>query len=137
MLAPRTVDHLARGLAHAHDVVDHDALGTGEAEVPITRRAQLLAVAENEIDLGHLRIGLWFDLCGAAGDDDLGPWVSATRLADRLSRLANGLGSDRTGIDDQRILEPGFAGASTHRLGLIGVEPAAECENLDAHALRA
>ena len=89
-------------------------------------RLHLLGVADDVIDLGHRREALRLDLRRAAGDDDARSRVLAAQPADRLRRLAHGLGGDRAGVDDDRVVEPGLCGVPAHHLGLVGVEPAAE-----------
>ena len=55
----------------------------------------------------------------------------APRLADRLARLAHGLGGHRAGVDDDRVVEPGRRGMAAHHLDLEGVQPAAEGDDLE------
>ena len=57
----------------------------------------------------------------------------ARRLADRLARLALGLRRHRAGVDDDHIREAGFGCKPLDRLRFIGVETAAEGEDVDAH----
>ena len=71
-------------------------------------------------------------LHGAAGDDDARARPFARRAADRLARLAFGLGRHRAGVDDHRVVQAG--GVAAHHLAFVGVQAAAEGEDLDAHA---
>ena len=71
------------------------------------------------------------DLRGAAGDDDLGFRMLTARLANRLPRLAHAFRRHRAGVDDHRGPEPGVAGMLAHDLGFVGIEPAAEGDDLD------
>src|SRR5262249_60720340 len=57
----------------------------------------------------------------------------ALELADRLARLPHRLRRHRAGIDDDGIGEPGRLRLATDHLALIGVEPAAEGDDVDAH----
>ena len=68
-------------------------------------------IAEDEIDLGHVRECVGLGLRGAAGDDDARVGVFAARAADRLPRLAHGFGGDGAGVDEDRVGEPGLFGA--------------------------
>ncbi len=133
------VDHVAGGLAHREDVVDARLLGVVDAEIrqrAIGVRLQLLLIAEHEVDLVHgdeiLRLGLR----GAAGDDDAGGRVFAAGLADRLLGLAHGLAGDGAGVEDDGAAferaEAGAFGLAPHHLGFIGVEAAAEGDDVDA-----
>src|SRR5690606_12005330 len=68
--------------------------------------------------------------------DDACLRVVATRLADRLLGLAHGLAGHGTGVDDDRPALQ-FTKASSRRLaphhfGFVGVEPAAEGDDVDA-----
>ncbi len=65
-------------------------------------------------------------LRGAAGDDDPRLRVVAPQPADLLARLAHRLGGDGAGVDHDRVADAGRRGEPLHRLGLVGVEPAAE-----------
>ena len=56
----------------------------------------------------------------------------APRPADRLPRLAHGLGGDGAGVDEDGVGEPGLGGRAPHDLGFQRVQPAAEGEDVDA-----
>ena len=88
--AIEVIDHLRRGLAHAHDVVDADTFGRTDAEVGIGAGAELFLVAEHRVHFRHGGVGLGLGLRRAAGDDDAPRRVFAPALADRLARLAHG-----------------------------------------------
>ena len=93
----------------------------------------LAVIADDAVDLGHGGEALRIGLGGASGDDDARLRPLALRLADRLARLALGLGGDRAGVDDDDVGEAGRGGVAANHLGLVGVEPAAEGEDVDAH----
>ena len=58
------------------------------------------------------------------------PGRSRRGLADRLARLALGLGGHRAGVDDDRVFEAGGAAVAAHHLGFEGVEAAAEGDDI-------
>ena len=90
------------GLAHRHDVVDHDPLAALDAEPCEGLGFELLLIADDVIDLVHGGEPAGIDLRRAAGDDDLGVGALAPRAADRLARLAHRLRGHRAGVDDHR-----------------------------------
>ena len=98
-------------------------------------RPQLLRVAEDAVDAGHGGQRRRVDLRGAAGDDDAGAGLLAARPADRLARLALGLGGDGAGVDDDGVGQPGRGGVGRASPRFVGVEPAAEGEDLGRHAV--
>src|SRR5690606_18839227 len=67
--------------------------------------------------------------------DDGGVRVLAPRAPDRLPRLALGLGRDGAGVEDDGIVEARGARMTAHHLGLIGVQAAAEGDDLGRHTL--
>ena len=96
-------------------------------------RIEFLLVAEHAIDLGHRREQLRLDLRRAAGDDDARVRPFALEAADALPRLAHGFRRHRAGVHHHRVVEAGRAARADHfRLG--DVEPAAEGDDVDAHA---
>ncbi len=125
--AVEAVDHLRRGLLHGHDVVDAHALGIVEE----ARGLELLGIAQHRVDLFHRRIGRGLGLRRAAGDDDARARPLAPRAADRLARLAHGFRRHRAGVEDHRVFEAGFGRARLHAFRLIGVQTAAEGDDLD------
>ncbi len=131
--AIEAVDELRRRLLDRHDVVDAHALGGTDTEIGIARTLELFAVSQHEIDFGHRGIGIRLGLGGAARDDDPGGRVGAARLADGLTRLAHGLPRHGAGVDDHGVAQTRLGCARADRLGFIGVEAAAESDDL-AHA---
>src|SRR5262249_16498816 len=80
--ALETVDELRRGLAHAHDVVDADAFVRSQAEVRVGCGQELLLIADNGIDLGHIGEAPRLDLRRTSCHDDARAWLVATCLPD-------------------------------------------------------
>src|SRR4051812_11266761 len=133
---------MQRGLAHRHDVIDAGFFFLFEPErcaiEPVSLfgpepGAHLLFVAENKRDLGHLCEGFRLGLCRAAGDDDRRVRALACEPADRLARLAHRLGGHRAAIDDDCVFDAGRRGVAADHLGLVGVQSAAEGDDLGAH----
>ncbi len=108
--AVEAVHELRRGLAHGHDVVDAHAL----AKIEIGMGIELLSIAEDRIDFIHAGIGQRLGLYRAACDDDLLRWILAAGPSDGLARLAHGLCRHRAGVEDDRVVEAGFARARLH-----------------------
>ena len=99
------LDQVTGGLRHRHDVVDLHLVVERHAERhrPIALGLELVGIADDEIDLGHVGEGARLGLRRAAGDDDLPRRVVALGLADRLLGLPHRLGGHGAGVDDQRI----------------------------------
>jgi hypothetical protein len=123
-------DQVRGGLLDRHDVVDHDPLAALDAEAGEGPGFELLLIADDVIDFLHRREARRIDLRRAAGDDDLGLGAFAARPPDRLPGLAHRLAGHRASIDDHRAGKPGGARMLAHDFGLIGVEPAAEGDDL-------
>ena len=94
---------MARGLAHRHDVA-HDHPRAARELAP-QRGVELVIVADHLVDLGHRGVALGPDLGAAAGDHDARLRVLAPGAADRLARLALGLGGDRAGVHDDQVVQ--------------------------------
>ncbi len=127
-MATEPVDQVARGFGHRHDVIDPHAFGIAY-EIGCLNPGcggHFFAVAENQIDLAHGRKPMRFGLRRATGDDHPRGRVRAPEVADFLLAFAHSLGGDGAGVHDHRVAEPGGTGHLAHRLGLVGVEPAAE-----------
>jgi hypothetical protein len=123
------VDQVARGLGHGHDVVDLHLLRLADevgGEGGPCLGPHLLGIADDEVDLRHVAEGPGLCLRRTAGDDECRVRVRAAELADFLPRLAHGLSGHGAGVDDHGVLDPGGVGQFPHRLGLVGVEAAAE-----------
>src|SRR5262249_61996190 len=136
------VDEMRGRLPHRHDVVDGDLFLGGEPEgcprqdiamLPPGLRADLLLVAQHQCDLRHVREGFGLGLRRAARAHAGRGGMLALDLADRLARLPHRLRRDRAGIDDDHIGKPGCLRLAADHLRLIGVEPAAEGDDIDAH----
>ena len=127
------IDHLGRGFAHAHDVVDPHPLGRILAEIGVSRGSEFFLIAQHGIDFRHGGICVRLGLGGAAGDDDAGAWMLAPQLADRLARLAHGFGGHGAGVDHHGVLQLRLARTRLDRLAFIGVEAAAESDDVNGH----
>ena len=142
--ASKAVDQVRRGFPDRHDVVDQDFFfafgaervtpGKHGAGVGPCGGPQLLLIAEHAVDLGHRGKRCGLGLRGTAGDDDAGTRPLAPQLADRLPRLPRRLRGDRAGVDHHGVGEPGRFRLAPDQLQLVGIEPAAEGEDIDAHA---
>ena len=98
------------------------------------RGLQLLLVAEHAIDLGHVGEVCGVGLRRAAGDHDARVRPLAAELADGLARLAHRFAGHRAGVDDHRIGDAAAAALRRITSDSVGVEPAAEGDDVDAHA---
>jgi hypothetical protein len=125
------LDQMAGGHLDRHDVVDQDTLGRFAAQALEGPALGLFLIADDVIDLVHGSEAGRIDLRRAARHHDLGLGALAARLPDRLPRLAHGLCRDRAGVDDHRVVEARGVDMLSHHLRLIGVEPAAEGDDLD------
>jgi hypothetical protein len=97
-------------------------------------RVQLVGIGDQAINAkGAHRLSL--DLHCAAGDHQPRIRAGLSRTADRLARLAHGLGCDGAGIDDHHVAL--IAQQRAHLLALGQIHPAAQRDNLDAHARKA
>src|SRR5262249_9700716 len=98
---------------------------------------RLLPIADDVIDLVHAGESFRIDLRRAAGDDDLRAGPRAPRAPDGLPRLPHALAGHGASVDDHRLAEPGGARMLTHDFGFVGIEPAAEGDDLDIWHLAA
>ena len=140
------VDEVCGGFLHRHDVVDAAFLLGSEPERRSSKNIALLGpelrpdlaiIAGYERDLGHVREGVRLGLGRAAGHHDLRIGALALEAADALPRLPHGFRRHRAGVDDDGIFHAGLRGGVADHLQLVGVEPAAECDDVDAHATAA
>ena len=123
-------DQMRRGLARGHDV-GHRGPGAGQPAF----RLQLVVVAQHPIDVRQRGPGRGVDLRGAAGDDDARVGAVRGRAADRLARLALRLGGHGAGVDDDGVWSASVARrTAAHDLAFIGVQAAAEGEDIDGHS---
>jgi hypothetical protein len=138
----QAIDEMRGRLPHGHDIVDRDFLLGGETEGSSRQsgamlapdlRVHLLLVAQDQRDLRHLREGLGCDLRGAAGHHDRRAGTLALETADGLARLPDGLLRHRTGSDNDGIGQAGTLRLAADHLALIGIEPAAEGDDINAH----
>ena len=140
------VDEVGGRLRHGHDVVDRDLVLGGEAErcarqhVAVRApglRADLLLVAQYQRDLGHIGKGFRLGLRRAARDHDAHRGTLALEPANGLARLAHRLRRHRAGVDDDRLDHACRLCLAADHFRLIGVEPAAEGDDVDAHPVAA
>ena len=80
-------------IAGALNIISRRPTDDPYAEVRIGLRRQLFLIAQYGVDFCHVRVGLRFGLSRTTGNDDAGAWARSTGPADRLARLAYGLGS--------------------------------------------
>jgi hypothetical protein len=98
---------------------------------PRRSRDPVFLVAEDVIDLGHVCKCLGLGLRRATRHDDARRWLLAADFSDRLSRLTYRFGGDRTGVDNNGVA---FTGRTTDHFRLVGIQPAAEGDDVKAHA---
>ena len=98
---------------------------------------ELAIIAEYDRDLRHIYEGLRLGLSRAAGHHDCATHAFAREPADRLARLPHGFRRDRAGVDDNRVFESRARGRVADHLRFIGIQPATERDDLDAHATAA
>src|SRR5262249_49169119 len=96
--------------------------------------AHLLVVADDAVDLGHAGEGRGLGLRRAAGHHDARIRALALGAADRLARLAHRFRRHRAGVHHHGAVEARALRIAADHLGLVGIEAAAESEDVDAHA---
>src|SRR5215471_1387320 len=144
------LDQVPRGFLHRHDVVDSDLLVQADAKIRGAGEhascfrpdvaTHFYVVSNHAIDFRHGGETVRTGLRRAPGDDDPHLRALALEPTDGLTRLAFGLAGDRAGIDDHHIAnacgaKTGCSGIAADNLGFIGVEPAAEGDDVDAHVV--
>src|SRR5665213_2112376 len=98
------------------------------------RGGQLLFVAEHAIDLGHRGEHAGIGLGGTTGHHELRIGPLAARLADRLARLLHRRAGHRAGVEHHGIVDAGSRHRVTNDLRLGEIQPAAEGDDIGAHA---
>src|SRR5262249_55817521 len=93
----------------------------------------LVVIADDAVDLAHVRKHFCLRLRRTAGDDDARVRPFTLQPADRLARLRHCLIGDCAAVDDDSFVEPGRVCLARDRLGFERVETAAEGDDLDAH----
>jgi hypothetical protein len=93
-------------------------------------RIQLVGIGNQAVDIQR-GDGIAFHLHRAARHHQSRIGAGAARLADRLARLAQGLGGDGAGVDDHHVALAREKRA--HMLALGQIHPAAQRDDLDAH----
>ncbi len=94
-------------------------------------RVQLFGVAQNATYALQSGPAARVELCCAAGDDDTCIGTRAVGATDGLARLTLGLGGDRAGVDDDRVIQSG--GVAAHDLAFVRVQTATERDDFDGH----
>ncbi len=129
--AAEALDEMSGGFRDRHDVVDDDTLGAADAEAGEGGSLHLVVVADHMVDFRHVREAGRIDLRRAARDHDLCVRPRPPRLPDRLPRLPHGFRRHRAGVHDHRVGEARGARMLAHDLRFIGVQPAAEGDDVD------
>ena len=95
------VNHVRCRLSQAHHITNHDftAIFASAKRLPLIR-LQLLVIAYNMINFGHVCPALRSDLGRASGHDNSCIRIFPARAADSLSRLPLRLGGDGAGVED-------------------------------------
>src|SRR5215213_3239178 len=96
-----------------------------------------MLVAHYDRDLWHFYEGLRLGLRRTARHHDFRTSAHSGQPADALARLPNRFRRDRAGVHHDGVFEAGADGGVADHLGFVGVEAAAECDDLDAHATAA
>ena len=122
------VDDVRTHCPHRHDVGDGDFPGRSPGP-----GVEFFLVADDAVDLGHCSETLGLCLRRATGDDDALMRPLALQAADRLPCLPHSFRGYGAGIDDDRVADAARNGLAQDDLRLVGVEPAAECDDVDAH----
>src|SRR5262249_19662924 len=117
----------AHGL-HRHDVGHGDLVGRAPGS-----DVEFFLVADDTIDFRHGDEITGLGLSSTAGHDNDPVRPLALEAADCLPRLPYCFCGNSTGIDDDRVLNTGCSSLATNCLGLVGVKPAAKCDDIDAH----
>src|ERR1700730_11451435 len=153
-----SVGEMRGRFAHRHDVIDLDFFlgrngegGARHGTAPLapsfaqsfapclaeclapdlapTPGAELLFVAEDEGDLGHVCEGGGLDLRGAAGDHDARIGALALEPAHGLTRLPHRFGVHCAGIDDDCVGYARRLRLAADDFGFASVEPATESDD--------
>src|SRR5262249_24889141 len=125
--AVKTFDQTWAGEPLGHDVADDDFSAT---EPSPRYGIHLFAIAEHMVDFRHGGTRLSLGLRGTAGHDDACIRLLAADSVDGLAGLAHGLAGNRAGVDHDGIAR---ARCFADCLRLVGIEPAAEGDDVDAH----
>ncbi len=116
--------------AHRHNVVDQDLFGVARRQRGECFRLHLFRIADHMVDFRHRGKNLRVQLRRATSHDDGRVGIIAPRLADGLARLAHRFACHRTGVDDDSRSQPGARAMLAHDFRLVGIQAAAECEDL-------
>ena len=122
----KTVKHMGRGLTHLHDIADNHRRGISCLQRFPGRGRQLVMIADDMVDLGHRVPQFRGDLRRTSGHDNARLGVLPAGAADRLARLALGLGGHRTGIENDGVIQASPARLVLHHFRFPDIEAAAE-----------
>ncbi len=111
------------------------AIGAVAGDGGVAAGEDATIIAQHAVDFCHRGIGLGLHLRGAARDQDAARGVLALELADGLARLAHRFGRHGAGVDHHGVAQLRLAGAQPDRLALIGIEAAAERDDVQRHNL--
>ena len=115
-----------------------DAYADGQSETMLgsilkDRRDKvvLLGICDDAHHARKRRHFVWRKLGVTTGDSDLCSVVFAVQLANQLTTTAAGVLGDGAGVHDDGVGKPSRLGMAAHHLGLIGIQPASQREDVD------
>ncbi len=131
--ALQAVHHVSGGGGDRHDVVDQRLwrIGGQQGRGQEGLFLHLFGIADHAGHFGHVCKHVRVDLGGASGDDDGGVGAVFCGASDGLARLPHGLIGDGACVDDHRIVQASGLCMVAHHLGLIGIQPASQCQDVD------
>src|SRR6185312_4403240 len=121
-------DAVRRHHPRRHDVGDGDFF----VRLPVAG-VELFLVADDAIHFRHGGESRGFRLCGTAGDDDARGRPLTLDVTDALARLAHRFRRHRTGVHHNRVAQTSGARLAPDHFRLVGIQAAAECDDIDAH----
>src|SRR5262245_61189313 len=113
---------------HRHDVGHVDLLARRPAF-----GVELFFVADDAVDFRHRRENLCFGLRSTASDNDTGIRSLALETAYGLPGLTHRFRGHRAGIHHNRAVNAGSGCGPSNDFRLVGVQSAAEGDDVDAH----
>ena len=94
---------------------------------------EFFLVADNALDLRHSRKSLCFGLRSTTSNDDTCMRLFALETAYGLPGLTNRFRGHRARVDHNGIINAGSGCCASNDFQLVGVQPAAEGDDVDAH----